>query len=137
MLSAPALRIPVNLRLDRMVLVRSPRARQPRIGPGAIAVVALVLAVIIASMFCSTPGRANGRGSCRSGLHDFADEITDFGRSGCVPLSARNRLLALAGHYRRGWPRMTQGVLAAACRSLRLLVFAIGLPGLFAPSSSG
>ena len=131
-LPALVLHIPVNLARWIAVLVRSPRARLPRIGPGAFGVFAVVLAVIIASMFLFDTKAIELARREPLWLHDFADEITNYGRSSTFLYPFGMVLLALAAALSPWLTKMSQGVLAALAVRFGFLFVAIGLPSLFA-----
>ena len=131
-LPALVLHIPVNLARWIAVLVRSPRARLPRIGPGAFGVFAVVLAVIIASMFLFDTKAIELARREPLWLHDFADEITNYGRSSTFLYPFGMVLLALAAVLSPWLTKMSQGVLAALAVRFGFLFVAIGLPSLFA-----
>jgi undecaprenyl-diphosphatase len=131
-LPALVLHIPVNLARWIAVLVRSPRARLPRIGPGAFVVFAVVLAVIIASMFLFDTKAIELARREPLWLHDFADEITNYGRSSTFLYPFGMVLLALAAALSPWLTKMSQGVLAALAVRFGFLFVAIGLPSLFA-----
>jgi undecaprenyl-diphosphatase len=129
---ALVLHIPVNLPRWIAVLVRSPRARPRRIGPGAFGVLAVVLAVIIASMFLFDTKAIELARREPLWLHDFADEITNYGRSSTFLYPFGMVLLALAAVLSPWLTKMSQGVLAALAVRFGFLFVAIGLPSLFA-----
>jgi membrane-associated phospholipid phosphatase len=131
-LPALVLHIPVNLARWIAVLVRSPRARPRRIGPGAFGVLAVVLAVIIASMFLFDTKAIELARREPLWLHDFADEITNYGRSSTFLYPFGMVLLALAAALSPWLTKMSQGVLAALAVRFGFLFVAIGLPSLFA-----
>jgi len=131
-LPALVLHIPVNLARWIAVLVRSPRARPRRIGPGAFGVLAVVLAVIIASMFLFDTKAIELARREPLWLHDFADEITNYGRSSTFLYPFGMVLLALAAVLSPWLTKMSQGVLAALAVRFGFLFVAIGLPSLFA-----
>jgi undecaprenyl-diphosphatase len=131
-LPALVLHIPVNLARWIAVLVRSPRARLPRIGPGAFGVFAVVLAVIIASMFLFDTKAIELARREPLWLHDFADEITNYGRSSTFLYPFGMVLLALAAVLSPWLTKMSQGMLAALAVRFGFLFVAIGLPSLFA-----
>ena len=131
-LPALVLHIPVNLARWIAVLVRSPRARLPRIGPGAFVVFAVVLAVIIASMFLFDTKAIELARREPLWLHDFADEITNYGRSSTFLYPFGMVLLALAAVLSPWLTKMSQGMLAALAVRFGFLFVAIGLPSLFA-----
>ena len=131
-LPALVLHIPVNLARWIAVLVRPPRARLPRIGPGAFVVFAVVLAVIIASMFLFDTKAIELARREPLWLHDFADEITNYGRSSTFLYPFGMVLLALAAALSPWLTKMSQGVLAALAVRFGFLFVAIGLPSLFA-----
>ena len=131
-LPALVLHIPVNLARWIAVLVRSPRAWLPRIGPGAFVVFAVVLAVIIASMFLFDTKAIELARREPLWLHDFADEITNYGRSSTFLYPFGMVLLALAAVLSPWLTKMSQGVLAALAVRFGFLFVAIGLPSLFA-----
>ena len=130
-LPALVLHIPVNLARWIAVLVRSPRARPPRIGPGAFGVLAVVLVVIIASMFLFDTKAIELARREPLWLHDFADEITNYGRSSTFLYPFGMVLLALAAALSPWLTKMSQGVLAALAVRFGFLFVAIGLPSLF------
>ena len=121
-LPALVLHIPVNLARWIAVLVRSPRARLPRIGPGAFAVFAVVLAVIIASMFWFDTKAIELARREPLWLHDFADEITNYGRSSTFVYPFGIVLLALAAVLSPWLTKISSGRPGRARRSLRLPV---------------
>jgi membrane-associated phospholipid phosphatase len=131
-LPALALRIPVNLVRWIAVMVRSPRARLPRVSTGAFAVFGLVLAVIIASMFLFDTKAIEWARLEPLWLHDFADEITNYGRSSTFLYPFGFVLLLLAAVLSPWLTKMGQGVLAALAVRFGFLFVAIGLPSLFA-----
>jgi undecaprenyl-diphosphatase len=131
-LPALVLHIPVNLVRWIAVLVRVPRARLPRISPGAFAVFAVVLAVIIASMFLFDTKAIEWARRELLWLHDFADEITNYGRSSTFLYPFGFVLLALAAVLSPWLTKMRQGVVAALAVRFGFLFVAIGLPSLFA-----
>ena len=131
-LPALVLHIPVNLARLIAVLVRAPRARLPRISPGAFAVFAVVLAVIIASMFLFDTKAIEWARREPLWLHDFADEITNYGRSSTFLYPFGFVLLALAAVLSPWLTKMRQGVVAALAVRFGFLFVAIGLPSLFA-----
>ena len=131
-LPALVLHIPVNLARWIAVLVRSPRARLPRIGPGAFGFFAVVLAVIIASMFLFDTKAIELARREPLWLHDFADEITNYGRSSTFLYPFGMVLLALAAVLSPWLTKISQGVLAALTVRFGFLFVAIGLPSLFA-----
>jgi len=131
-LPALVLHIPVNLARWIAVLVRSPRARLPRIGPGAFGFFAVVLAVIIASMFLFDTKAIELARREPLWLHDFADEITNYGRSSTFLYPFGMVLLALAAVLSPWLTKMSQGMLAALAVRFGFLFVAIGLPSLFA-----
>ena len=131
-LPALVLHIPVNLVRWIAVLVRVPRARLPRVNPGAFAVFAVVLAVIIASMFLFDTKAIEWARREPLWLHDFADEITNYGRSSTFLYPFGFVLLALAAVLSPWLTKMSQGVVAALAMRFGFLFVAIGLPSLFA-----
>jgi membrane-associated phospholipid phosphatase len=131
-LPALVLHIPVNLARWIAVLVRAPRARLPRVSPGAFAVFAVVLAVIVASMFLFDTKAIEWARREPLWLHDFADEITNYGRSSTFLYPFGFVLLALAAVLSPWLTKMSQGVVAALAVRFGFLFVAIGLPSLFA-----
>ena len=131
-LAAPALRIPVNLVRWIAVLARGPRAQLPPVGGAAFAVLGLVLAIIIASMFVFDTQAIVWARRGPLWLHDFADEITNYGRSSTFLYPFGLVLLALAAALSPSLSRMSQSVLAVLAVRFGFLFVAIGLPGLFA-----
>ena len=131
-LAALVLRIPVNLVRWIAVLTHAPRARLPRIGGAAFVMFGVVLAVIIASMFLFDTKAIEWARREPLWLHDFADEITNYGRSGTFLYPFGLVLIALAAALSPSLSRMSQGVLAALAVRFGFLFVAIGLPGLFA-----
>ena len=131
-LPALVLHIPVNLARWIAVLVRAPRARLPRVSPGAFAVFAVVLAVIVASMFLFDTKAIEWARREPLWLHDFADEITKYGRSSTFLYPFGFVLLALAAVLSPWLTKMSQGVVAALAVRFGFLFVAIGLPSLFA-----
>jgi membrane-associated phospholipid phosphatase len=131
-LPALALHIPVNLVRWIAVLMRTPRTRLPRVSPGAFAVFALVLAIIIASMFLFDTKAIEWARHEPLWLHDFADEITNYGRSSKFLYPFGFVLLLLAAVLSPWLTKMSQGVVAALAVRFGFLFVAIGLPSLFA-----
>ena len=131
-LPALVLHIPVNLVRWIAVLVRAPRARLPRVNPGAFAVFAVVLAVIIASMFLFDTKAIEWARREPLWLHDFADEITNYGRSSTFLYPFGFVLLVLAAVLSPWLTKTSQGVVAALAVRFGFLFVAIGLPSLFA-----
>src|SRR5215472_17500539 len=131
-LAALVLRIPVNLVRWIAVLAHAPRARSPRIGGAAFVMFGVVLALIIASMFLFDTEAIEWARREPLWLHDFADEITNYGRSGTFLYPFGLVLIALAAALSPSLSRMSQGVLAAVAVRFGFLFVAIGLPGLFA-----
>jgi membrane-associated phospholipid phosphatase len=125
-------RIPLNLVRWIAVMVRAPRARLPRVSPGAFAVFGMVLAVIIASMFLFDTKAIEWARREPLWLHDFADEITNYGRSSTFLYPFGIVLLVLAAALSPSLTKMSQGVLAALAVRFGFLFVAIGLPSLFA-----
>jgi membrane-associated phospholipid phosphatase len=130
--STLALRIPVNLARWITVMVRPPRAPLPPVGAGAFILFGATVAVIIASMFLfdTTAIAWSRRGPLW--LHDFADVITNYGRSSTFLYPFGIVLLLLAAALSPALTRMSQGVLAALAVRFGFLLVAIGLPSLFA-----
>ena len=130
-LSALVLRIPVNLVRWIAVLAHAPRARSPRVSGAAFVMFGVVLALIIASMFLFDTKAIEWARREPLWLHDFADEITNYGRSGTFLYPFGLVLIALAAALSPSLSRMSQGVLAAVAVRFGFLFVAIGLPGLF------
>src|ERR1700752_1026862 len=111
-LPALVLHIPVNLARWIAVLVRAPRARLPRVSPGAFAIFVVGLAVIVASMFLFDTKAIEWARREPLWLHDFADEITNYGRSSTFLYPFGFILLVLAALLSPRLTKMSQGVLA-------------------------
>jgi membrane-associated phospholipid phosphatase len=126
------LRVPVNLVRWIGVLARSPRARPPGVRFGAFAIFVAVLAVIIASMFLFDTKAIELARRGPLWLHDFADVITNYGRSSTFLYPFGFILLVLAALLSPRLTKMSQGVLAALTVRFGFLFVAIGLPSLFA-----
>jgi undecaprenyl-diphosphatase len=131
-LTAVVLRIPVNLVRWIAVLARAPRAQLPPVGGTAFLVFAVVLAVIIASMFLFDTKTIEWARRGPLWLHDFADVITNYGRSNTFLYPFGFVLLALAAVLSPSLSRMSQSVLAALAVRFGFLFVAIGVPSLFA-----
>jgi undecaprenyl-diphosphatase len=131
-LPALVLHIPVNLVRWIAVLVQAPRARLPRVSPGAFAVFAVVLAVIVASMFLFDTKAIEWARREPLWLHDFADEITNYGRSSTFLYPFGFVLLGLAAVLSPWLTKTSQGVVAALAVRFGFLFVAIGLPSLVA-----
>jgi membrane-associated phospholipid phosphatase len=131
-LAAPVLRIPANFARWIGVMMRPPRARPPRVNPRALALFGITLAVIIASMFLFDTKAIELARREPLWLHDFADEITNYGRSSTFLYPFGGVLLLLAAALSPALSRMSQGVLAALAVRFGFLFVAIGLPSLFA-----
>jgi membrane-associated phospholipid phosphatase len=131
-LSTLALRIPVNLARWIAVMVRPPLAPLPRVSAGAFVLFGVAVAVIVASMFLfdTTAIAWSRRGPLW--LHDFADVITNYGRSSTFLYPFGVVLLLLAAALSPALTRVSQGVLAALAVRFGFLFVAIGLPSLFA-----
>jgi membrane-associated phospholipid phosphatase len=131
-LAAPVFRIPANFARWIGVMVRPPRAQPPRVNPRALALFGITLAVIIASMFLFDTKAIELARREPLWLHDFADEITNYGRSSTFLYPFGGVLLLLAAALSPALSRMSQGVLAALAVRFGFLFVAIGLPSLFA-----
>jgi membrane-associated phospholipid phosphatase len=131
-LPALVLRIPTNLARWIAVLARAPRARPRRIAGTAFVVFGVVLALIIASMFLFDTKAIEWARREPLWLHDFADEITNYGRSNTFLYPFGIVLLGLAAVLSPRLSKMSQSVLAALAVRFGFLFVAIGLPGLFA-----
>jgi membrane-associated phospholipid phosphatase len=131
-LSALVLRVPANFGRWIAVMVRPPRARPPRVSPRALALFGLALVVIIASMFLFDTKAIELARREPLWLHDFADVITNYGRSSTFLYPFGIVLLLLAAALSPALSRMSQGVLAALAVRFGFLFVAIGLPSLFA-----
>jgi len=111
--------------------VRAPRARPPRPRAGAIAAIALTVAVIIASMFLVDTAASEWARHLPVWFIETFAQITDFGLSGRFLYPLGFILLALAAVTSRALPRFTQGVLEALAARVGFLFVAIAAPGLF------
>jgi membrane-associated phospholipid phosphatase len=134
-LAAPstlAWRIPANFARWIAVAVRSPRGRPPRVSRRALALFAIAVVVIIASMFVFDTKAIEWARREPLWLHDFADVITNYGRSSTFLYPFGIVLLLLASALSPALTRMSQGVLAALAVRFGFLFVAIGLPSLFA-----
>ena len=131
-LPALVLHIPVNVARWIAAMARPPRAPLPRVSPGAFAVFGVVLAVIVASMFLFDTKAIELARREPLWLHDFADEITNYGRSSTFLYPFGIVLLVLAAVLSPWLTKMSQGVLAALAVRFGFLFVAIGLPSLFA-----
>lgn len=131
-LPALVLRIPTNLARWIAVLARAPRARLPRVDGTAFVIFGVVLALIIASMFLFDTKAIEWARREPLWLHDFADEITNYGRSSTFLYPFGIVLLGLAAVLSPRLSKMSAGVLAALAVRFGFLFVAIGLPGLFA-----
>jgi membrane-associated phospholipid phosphatase len=130
--STLAARIPVNLGRWIAVMVRSPRAPLPPVPPRAYAVFGIAVVAIIASMFVFDTKAIELARRGPLWLHDFADVITNYGRSSTFLYPFGIVLLLLAAALSPALTRMSQGVLAALAVRFGFLFVAIGLPSLFA-----
>jgi membrane-associated phospholipid phosphatase len=130
--STLAARIPVNLGRWIAVMLRSPRAPLPPVPPRAYAVFGIAVVVIIASMFVFDTKAIELARRGPLWLHDFADVITNYGRSSTFLYPFGIVLLLLAAALSPALTRMSQGVLAALAVRFGFLFVAIGLPSLFA-----
>jgi membrane-associated phospholipid phosphatase len=131
-LPALVVRIPVNLARSIGVLVRRPRAQPPRVSSRAIAAFAVVVAVIVASMFVFDTKAIEWARREPLWLHDFADEITNYGRSSVFLYPFGFVLIVLAAVSSPWLTKKSQGVLAVLAIRFGFLFVAIGLPSLFA-----
>src|SRR3984885_5396689 len=118
-LSAPVLRVPANLTRWIGVMVRPPRARPPRVSPRALALFGIAFAVMIASMFLFDTKAIELARRGPLWLHDFADVITNYGRSSTFLYPFGIVLLLLAAALSPALSRMSQGVLAALAVPVR------------------
>jgi undecaprenyl-diphosphatase len=101
---------------------RTPR----RLGVGAIA----VIAVVAASMVALDAWAATSARLVPEGVIALFDEITDFGKSVWLLVPVGVALAAIALAASPTLPRMSQGVLAVVGLRLGFLFVAVGLPGL-------
>jgi membrane-associated phospholipid phosphatase len=124
-------RIPANLLRWILALVQPPRARSPRWPVGAWLAMALTIAAIVGSMFFVDTAASDWALHLPPTLVAFADQITDFGRSGWFLYPIGFVLLAVAAVMAPSLRRRTQGTLAMLAARLGFLFIAIGLPGLF------
>jgi membrane-associated phospholipid phosphatase len=131
-LQALVVRIPVNLVRWIGVLARPPRARPPRLSSRAAAMFALVVALMIASMFLFDTKAIEWARLEPLSLHDFADEITNYGRSSTFLYPFGIILIVLAAALSPSLTTLSRGVLAALAVRFGFLFVAIGLPSLFA-----
>ena len=131
-LPALVLRIPTNLARWIAVLAQAPRARPPGVGGTAFVIFGVVLALIIASMFFFDTKAIEWARREPLWLHDFADEITNYGRSSTFLYPFGIVLLGLAAALSPRLSKTSQSVLAALAVRFGFLFVAIGLPGLFA-----
>ena len=129
--AALARRLAVNLALWLVVLVRAPRARLPQWPAGGLIALAAVIAVIVASMFSIDAMASTWARHLPRGLVDFADQITDFGRSGWFLYPLGFILLCLAAIMSASLPSGAQRVLGALAARFGFLFTAIALPSLF------
>jgi undecaprenyl-diphosphatase len=97
-----------------------------RLGIGAIAIVA----VVVASMVVLDAWAATSARLMPEGVIVLFDEITDFGKSVWLLVPVGVALAAIALVATPTLPRMSQGVLAALAVRLGFLFAAVGLPGL-------
>jgi membrane-associated phospholipid phosphatase len=134
-LPALVLRIPTNLARWIAVLAQAPRARLPGVDGTAFVIFGVVLAVIIASMFFFDTKAIEWARREPLWLHDFADEITNYGRSSTFLYPFGIVLLGLAAALSPRLSKTSQSVLAALAVRFGFLFVAIGLPGLFATIS--
>ena len=131
-LPALVLRIQTNVARWIAVLAQAPRARPPGVGGTAFVIFGVVLAVIIASMFFFDTKAIEWARREPLWLHDFADEITNYGRSSTFLYPFGIVLLGLAAALSPRLSKTSQSVLAALAVRFGFLFVAIGLPGLFA-----
>jgi membrane-associated phospholipid phosphatase len=131
-LPALVLRIPMNLARWIGALAQAPRARPPGAGGTAFVVFGAVLALIIASMFLFDTKAIEWARREPLWLHDFADEITNYGRSSTFLYPFGIVLLGLAAALSPRLSKTSQSVLAVLAVRFGFLFVAIGLPSLFA-----
>jgi undecaprenyl-diphosphatase len=129
--AALAQRVAVNLALWLTVLVRAPRARLPRWPAGGLIALAAVIAVIVASMFLLDIPASTWARHLPRGVIDFADQITDLGRSGWFLYPLGFILLCLAAIMTPSLPPGAHHVLGALAARFGFLFTAIALPSLF------
>jgi undecaprenyl-diphosphatase len=134
-LGALAQRMATNLSRWIVVLGRAPRARPPRWSGGGLIAIALVIAVVVASMFLIDTTAGAWARHLPPWLIDTADEITDFGRAAWFLFPLGFILLCLAAIVTPSLPPMTRGVLGALVARLGFLFTAIAVPSVFATIS--
>jgi undecaprenyl-diphosphatase len=124
-------RMVANLAGWIVVLVRAPRVAAPRWSVGALLLVALTVAVIVASMFFLDVAASTWARQLPQGLIDIAERVTNFGQSAWFLYPLGFVLLVLAAVTAAWLPPATQGVLGALAARAGFLFVAIGLPSLF------
>jgi undecaprenyl-diphosphatase len=127
-----AQRIPANILRWILILARPPSVRPPRWNNATLALIGVVIAVIIGSMFLFDTATIDLARREPLWLNDFADYITDYGRSSTFLYPFGFVLIAVAAVMAPSLPAMAQGVLAAIAVRFGFLFVAIGLPSLFA-----
>jgi membrane-associated phospholipid phosphatase len=124
-------RVAADLAHWLVILVRTPRARLPRLPLGGLIALAAVIAVIVASMFVLDIPASTWARHLPRGVVDFADQITDFGRSGWFLYPLGFILICLAAIMTPSLPPGAQRVLGALAARFGFLFTAIALPSLF------
>jgi len=127
-------RMAINLMRWCLVLLRPPPRRQalpPWLTGRAIAVIALLLAAIVASMFFLDTAASAWARQLPPWFRAIFEEITTFGLSGWFLYPLGFGLLLLAAVISPALPHLAQGVLAALAARCGFLFLAIGAPGLF------
>lgn len=113
------------------VVLRAPRAVVRRGDPTLAVVAALLLAVVIGSMFLFDASASAWAGHLPKSVIETFDEITNFGLSGWFLYPLGFFLIFIAAVMAPSLPPLTRGVLGALAARAGFLFLAIGLPGLF------
>jgi membrane-associated phospholipid phosphatase len=113
------------------VVTRAPRARLARPGAGAFAIVAVLIAASIVSMFVLDVAASGWARTLPQWFTDAFEQITNFGLSGWFLYPCGFMLLCLAAVLSPALSHRAEGVVAALAVRVGFVFLAIGVPGLF------
>ncbi len=120
-----------NLARWCVVLVRAPRARNPRPRTSGFVAIGFTVVVVVASMFLIDTAASDWARHLPRWVTAAWEQITDFGLSGWFLVPFGLIIVLLAAAASSALPRLTQGVLAMLAARFGFLFLAIGAPGLF------
>lgn len=113
------------------IVTRARRVRLARPAAGAFAIVAILIAASIASMFVLDVAASSWARRLPQWFTDVFEEITNFGLSGWFLYPCGFILLCLAAVLSPALSRYAEGVVAALAVRVGFVFLAIGVPGLF------